>query len=118
MLTLAESENIVKDCVREATRFSGTIRSENKLYEIGVIDDDSLDAVNEEITTNPEKGVPNKHYEIDPAVLPTTTDKTVAEVRDIVQENAVELSKSTKAAFVRMQALVRAAERSSGGKRR
>ena len=117
MLTMAESEKIVKDCIRDATGFSGVIRSERKLSEVGVIDDDTLDAVNEDIATNPEKGVPGKHHEIDPTVLPTTTDKTVAETRDIVHENAVELSKSTKEAFVRMQQLIRTAKRSSGKKR-
>jgi hypothetical protein len=114
MLTLAESEKIVKDCIRDATGFSGVIRSENKLSEAGVIDNDALDAVNEEIATNPEKGVPSKHHEIDPAVLPTSNDKTVAEIRDIVHDNAVELSKSTQMAFVRLQRLIRTAKRRSG----
>jgi hypothetical protein len=114
MLTLAESEKIVKDCIRNATGFSGVIRSEHKLSEVGVIDNDTLDAVNEEIATNPERGVPSKHHEIDPAVLPSSNDKTVAETRDIVHDKAVELSNTTKMAFVRLQRLVRTAKRTSG----
>lgn len=113
MLTLEESEKIVKDCIRDATGFSGPIRSENKLVQVGVIDSDALDAVNEEIATNPEKGVPSKHHEIDPAVLPSDTDKTVAETRDVVHDNAKELSESTQTAFLRLRRSLRAAKRAA-----
>jgi len=111
MLTLAESEKIVKDCIRDATGFSKVIRAEHKLSEVGVIDNDVLDAVNEEIATNPEKGVPSKHHDIDPAALPTSNDKTVAETRDIVHDKAVELSKTTKMALIRLQRSARTAKR-------
>ena len=89
MLTLVQASQIVRDCIREAVGWAGPIEASNKLNEVGVLDDDNREALNDEIVTNPAKGVQSEGHQIDPDALTFSTETKVFELRDEVFEKAV-----------------------------
>lgn len=89
MLTLVQASRIVRDCIREAVGWTGPIEASNKLNEVGVLDDDNREALNDEIATNPDKGVQSEGHHLNPDALTFSTETRVFELRDEVFEKAV-----------------------------
>jgi hypothetical protein len=87
-LTAVEAEEIVADCIRSAVGFEGLISGGNRLNQVGVVDDDAVDALIDEIVTNPQVGVPSRGHEIDPESLDLTTSTRVSQTQVQVIQNA------------------------------
>ena len=90
-LTGIEAETIVFDCIREAVGFNGPIRAQNSLKEVGVVDDNAVEALRDEIVTNPNRGVPSKGFAILPGALVMDEDTKVFDLRDQVSKKAVKV---------------------------
>ena len=89
MLTLVQASRIVRDCIRVAAGFTGPIEAGDKLKDVGIVDADARDALNDEIVTNKSKGVPSEGHRLGPDDLTFTTATRVFELRDEVFEKAV-----------------------------
>jgi hypothetical protein len=89
MLSLLQAAQIVGDCIRVAVGFSGPIMPDDKLSDVGIVDDDARDALNDEIVTNKTKGVRSAGHSLGPSDLSFTIDNMVFELRDEVFEKAV-----------------------------
>lgn len=89
MLSLVQASRIVRDCIRVAVGFSGTIDPGDKLQDVGIVDADAREALNDEIVTNPDAGVRSEGHRLGPDDLTFTTATRVFELRDEVFEKAV-----------------------------
>ena len=89
MLTLVQASRIVRDCIRAAVGFSGPIEASDKLKDVGIVDADAREALNDEIVTNKNKGVPSEGHRLGPDDLTFTIATRVFELRDEVFEKAV-----------------------------
>ena len=89
MLTLVQASRIVRDCIRVAVGHPGPIEASDKLQDVGVVDGDAREALNDEIVTNPEDGVPSEGHRLGPDDLTFTIATRVFELRDEVFEKAV-----------------------------
>lgn len=97
-LTAVEAEEIVDECIRSAVGWDGLISGGNKLSDVGVVDDDAVDALIDEIVTNTSVGVQSKGHRIDPESLDLATQTTVSQTQVQVIENAVVAPAAAKAA--------------------
>jgi len=68
---------------------TGPIEASDKLQDVGIVDADSREALNDEIVTNPDKGVPSEGHRLGPDDLTFTIATRVFELRDEVFEKAV-----------------------------
>lgn len=89
MLNAVEAEIIVNDCIRQAVGFSGPIEAHYKLSDVGIVDSDAREALNDEIVTNPTKGVRSRNHVLGPDDLTFTTDTKVFELHIEVRQKAV-----------------------------
>ena|SRR5690348_3736041 len=89
MLTLVQASRIVRDCIRVAVGHTGPIEASDKLQDVGIVDADAREALNDEIVTNPEDGVPSEGHRLGPDDLTFTIATRVFELRDEVFEKAV-----------------------------
>lgn len=89
MLTLVEASKIVRECIRQAVGWTGPIEAGDKLEKVGIVDLTAREALNDEIVTNPTKGVPSKGHRLGPDELTFTPATKVFELRDEVFEKAV-----------------------------
>lgn len=89
MLTLVQASRIVRDCIRVAVGHTGPIEASDKLQDVGIVDADAREALNDEIVTNPKKGVRSEGHRLGPDDLTFTIATRVFELRDEVFEKAV-----------------------------
>ena len=89
MLTLVQASRIVRDCIRVAVGHTGPIEASDKLQDVGIVDADAREALNDEIVTNPDDGVPSEGHRLGPDDLTFTIATRVFELRDEVFEKAV-----------------------------
>lgn len=89
MLTLVQASRIVRDCIRVAVGFAGPIEASDKLQDVGIVDADAREALNDEIVTNTEKGVQSEGHRLGADDLTFTIATRVFELRDEVFEKAV-----------------------------
>jgi hypothetical protein len=89
MLSLVQASRIVRDSIRVAVGHTGPIDAGDKLQDVGIVDADAREALNDEIVTNPETGVPSEGHRLGPDDLTFTTATRVFELRDEVFEKAV-----------------------------
>ena|SRR5437588_3215993 len=89
MLTLVQASRIVRDCIRVAVGWSGPINGGDKLKEVGIVDADAREALNDEIVTNKSKGVQSEGHRLGADDLTFTVATRVFELRDEVFEKAV-----------------------------
>ncbi|MDQ1639082.1 MAG: hypothetical protein QOF62_2421 [Pyrinomonadaceae bacterium] len=89
MLTLVQASRIVRDCIRVAVGFTGPIEASDKLQDVGIVDLDAREALNDEIVTNREKGVQSEGHRLGADDLTFTIATKVFELRDEVFEKAV-----------------------------
>lgn len=89
MLTLVQASRIVRDCIRVAVGFGGPIEGGDKLKDVGIVDADAREALNDELVTNEEKGVRSEGHRLGPDDLIFTIETRVFELRDEVFEKAV-----------------------------
>ena len=89
MLTLVQASRIVRDCIRVAVGWTGPIEASDKLQDVGIVDADVREALNDEIVTNKTKGVPSEGHRLGSDDLTLTTATRVFELRDEVFEKAV-----------------------------
>ena len=89
MLTTIQAEQIGRDCIRQATGFSGSILPSSVLNTIGVVDSDAREAVNDESVTNPSIGVNNYGPQLGASTLTFTTLSHFFELTDEIFEKAV-----------------------------
>lgn len=89
MLSLVQASRIVRDCIRVAVGFSGPIEGGDKLKDVGIVDADAREALNDELVTNAEKGVRSEGHRLDADDLIFTIDTRVFELRDEVFEKAI-----------------------------
>ncbi len=87
-LTALEGEEIINACIRSAVGWTGLISGANTLKQVGVKDDEGINALVDEIVTNASVGVPSKEHEIKPDSLDLGTGTTVAAAQNQVIENA------------------------------
>lgn len=92
MLTAIEAAVITTDCIRQAVGWTGVIRGGNMLLEVGVVDPDAREALNDEIVTNPTKGVLSENHRLGPNDLTFTINSTVSELATEVMMKAVPLT--------------------------
>src|SRR5262249_20651102 len=83
------ASRIVRDCIRVAVGHTGPIEASDKLQDVGVVDADAREALNDEIVTNPEDGVLSEGHRLGPDDLTFTIATKVFELRDEVFEKAV-----------------------------
>lgn len=88
MLSLVQSSRIVRDCIRVATGFAGPIEANDKLQDVGIVDADAREALNDEIVTNETKGVQSEGHRLGPDDLTFTITTRVFQLRDEVFEKA------------------------------
>src|SRR5215208_2987530 len=117
-LTAVEAEEIVADCIRSAVGWDGLISGSNKLSQVGIVDDEAVDALIDEIVTNAEVGVPSKGHEIDPESLDLTTSTRVSQTQVQVIENATVAPSAVKAAQGKSLGVSASAKRAAPAKRR
>jgi hypothetical protein len=89
MLSLVQASRIVRDCIRVSVGHTGPISASDKLQDVGIVDADAREALNDEIVTNPDKGVPSEGHRLGPDDLTFTIATRVFELRDEVFEKAV-----------------------------
>lgn len=89
MLTLVQASRIVRDCIRVAVGWTGPIEPSDKLQDVGIVDADAREALNDEIVTNKSKGVQSEGHQLSPDDLTFTIGTRVFELRDEVFEKAV-----------------------------
>jgi len=89
MLTLVQASRIVRDCIRVAVGFTGPIEASDKLQDVGIVDADAREALNDEIVTNKEEGVQSEGHRLGADDLTFTISTRVFELRDEVFEKAV-----------------------------
>lgn len=89
MLTLVQASRIVRDCIRVAVGWTGPIEAGDKLKNVGIVDADARDALNDEIVTNKTKGVRSEGHRLGPDDLTFTIETKVFELRDEVFDKAV-----------------------------
>ncbi len=89
MLTTIQSEQIGRDCIRQATGFAGPILPSSVLNTVGVVDGETRDAVNDEIVTNSDIGVKNFGHKLGPSELSFTPASQFFELTDEIFEKAV-----------------------------
>lgn len=92
MLTAIEAAVITTDCIRQAVGWTGVIRGGNLLLEVGVVDQDARDAVNDTIVTSPTKGVLSENHRLGPNDLTFTINSTVADLATEIMMKAVPLT--------------------------
>ena len=92
MLTAIEAAVITSDCIRQAVGWTGVIRGGNLLLEVGVVDADAREAVNDTIVTSPTKGVLSENHRLGPNDLTFTINSTVADLATEVMLKAVPLT--------------------------
>jgi hypothetical protein len=89
MLTPEEAETIVKDCIRQVRGSVCDVPVEKPLKQVGIPSSEYVNALRDEIVTNPKIGVPSKGHKIKPNDLAMNPDTPVNEVRDQVADKAV-----------------------------
>lgn len=89
MLSLLQAAQIVGDCIRVAVGFSGPILPGDELSDVGIVDTDAREALNDEIVTNPQTGVRSAGHTLGPNDLTFTISTRFFELRDEVFEKAV-----------------------------
>lgn len=94
MLTAIEAAVITTDCIRQAVGWTGVIRGGNMLLEVGVVDADAREAVNDEIVTNPTKGVLSENHRLGPNDLTFTINSTVSDLATEIMMKATPLTLS------------------------
>jgi hypothetical protein len=109
-LTAVEAEDIVANCIRSAVGWEGLISGGNKLSEVGVVDDEAVDALIDEIVTNAVVGVPSKGHEIDPESLDLTTSTSVSRTQVQVIEKATVAASAVQAALNKVRGVSASAE--------
>jgi hypothetical protein len=92
MLTAIEAAVITTDCIRQAVGWTGVIRGGNLLLEVGVVDTEAREAVNDTIVTSPTKGVLSENHRLGPNDLAFTINSTVADLATEVMLKAVPLT--------------------------
>lgn len=97
MLSLLQAAQIAGDCIRLAVGWNGPISPSDKLKNIGVVDSDAREAVNDEIVTNETKGVRSAGHQLGPSDLTFTIESKFFELRDEIFEKAVPTSDSMAA---------------------
>jgi len=98
MLTTIQAAQIARECIRQATGFSGPINPDSVLNTIGVVDGDAREAVNDDIVTDPDKGVKHFGHQLGPSDLTFTTESEFFELRDEIFNKAVPLQQTVSAA--------------------
>lgn len=117
MLTAIEAAIIVTDCIRQAVGFTGVIRGENMLVEVGVVDADAREAVNDEIVTNPSKGVLSENHSLGPDQLTFTINSTVSDLTSEVMMKAVPLHLAAAAVANLLSASKKGGAKKGGAKK-
>ena len=92
MLNAIEAAVIATDCIRQAVGFTGVIRGGNMLLEVGVVDTDAREAVNDMIVTSPTKGVRSENHGLGPNDLTFTINSTVSDLATEIMMKAVPLA--------------------------
>lgn len=118
MLTAIEAAVIVTDCIRQAVGFTGVIRGENMLLEVGIVDSDAREALNDEIVTNPTRGVLSENHSLGPDQLGFTINTTVSALATEVMLEAVPLAFNPQALAAAAKAGAKGSKKGGkGGKR-
>src|SRR5215212_2522431 len=92
MLNAVQAGIIVDACIRQAVGFGGPIQGHNKLREVGIVDPDAREALNDVIVTFPNIGVLSRDHRLEPDDLTFTIDTTVVELRVEVRQKAVPIA--------------------------
>jgi hypothetical protein len=88
MLTATQAASVARECIKQATGFSGSILASSVLKNVGVVDLDAREAVNEDIVTDTVKGVQRFGYELGAMSLTFTINSKFFELRDEIVQKA------------------------------
>lgn len=88
MLSLIQARKIAVDCIRQATGFSGEIKTSSVLKDIGVVDADARSAVNDDIVTDINIGVQHYGHVLAPSALTFTINSQLFQLRDEIAAKA------------------------------
>ncbi len=90
-MTPEQALDVVVSCIQIVSGHEQS-QVEQKLRDVGIVDDDRVDLLVGEIAGNRRVGVPSKNHKIDPNWLRAISPgSTVGSVADIVEEKSVQV---------------------------
>lgn len=88
-MSLITARRVAVDCIRQATGFSGEIKTSSVLSTIGVVDKDARKAVNDDIVTDTGIGVQKHGFKLGATTLTFKTSSKLSELRDEIASKSV-----------------------------
>lgn len=89
MLSSNQASKIVRACIRQACGWDGPIQAGDELKDVGIVDPDMREALNDELVTNASIGVPSEGYVLGPNDLQFTIETSVSELIDELMTTAL-----------------------------